>query len=100
VAYLLLYVDDIILTASSGPLLQSVVSSLFAEFSMKDLGHLHHFLGMTVYRRSSGTFLSQCHYMLEILEHAGMTDCKPCSTPIDTNAKLSTNGPPATDATN
>jgi hypothetical protein len=54
---------------------------------------------MTVYRRSSGTFLSQRHYMLEILEHVGMTDCKPCSTPIDTNAKLSANGPPAADAT-
>jgi hypothetical protein len=30
--YLLLYVDDIILTASSGDLLHSVVSSLSAEF--------------------------------------------------------------------
>jgi hypothetical protein len=36
---------------------------------------------------------------LEILDHAGMTDCKPCSTPIDTNAKLSANGPHVSDAT-
>jgi hypothetical protein len=48
VAYLLLYVDDIILNASSRHLLHSIVSSLAAEFSMKDFGHLHHFLGMTV----------------------------------------------------
>lgn len=27
--------------------------------------------------------------MLEILDHAGMTDCKPCATPIDMNPKLS-----------
>jgi hypothetical protein len=98
-AYLLLYVDDIILTASSGALLTSIVSSLTAEFSMKDLGHLHHFLGMTVSRSSTGMFLSQRHYILELLDRAGMTDCKPCSTPIDTNAKLSAEGSPVADAT-
>ena len=47
-AYLLLYVDDIVLTASSQQLLQSVISSLQREFAMKDLGQLHHFLGVTV----------------------------------------------------
>lgn len=56
---------------------------------MKDLGSLHHFLGISVTRQSSGLYLSQRQYCLEILEHAGMTDCKPCSTPVDTNAKLS-----------
>ena len=52
-AYLLLYVDDIVLTASSQQLLQSVISSLQQEFAMKDLGQLHHFLGVTVEPRSS-----------------------------------------------
>jgi hypothetical protein len=98
-AYLLLYVDEIILTASSTDLLRSIISSLTVEFSMKDLGSLHHFLGMSVTRNTTGMFLSQHHYILEILDHAGMTDCKPCSTPIDTNAKLSANGPHVSDAT-
>lgn len=57
-AYLLLYIDDIILTASSESVLHSIVSSLAAEFSMKDLGQLHHFLGMTVSRSSTRMFLS------------------------------------------
>ena len=39
-SYLLLYVDDIVLTASSQRLLQSVISSLQQEFAMKDLGQL------------------------------------------------------------
>jgi hypothetical protein len=47
-AYLLLYVDDIVLTASSMDLLQRIISALQKEFSMKDLGQLHHFLGMHV----------------------------------------------------
>ena len=42
-AYLLLYVDDIVLTASSQQLLQRIISSLQQEFAMKDLGQLHHF---------------------------------------------------------
>jgi hypothetical protein len=46
IAYLLLYVDDIVLTASGPHLLQRIISSLQQEFVMKDLGKLHH-LGMT-----------------------------------------------------
>jgi len=88
-AYLLLYVDDIVLTASSQPLLQRIIMSLQQEFAMKDLGVLHHFLGVTVEHRPSGMFLHQRQYTLDILERAGMNDCNPCSTPVDTQAKLS-----------
>ena len=44
---------------------------------------------MHVQRSGDGLLLSQRQFMLEILERAGMTDCKPCSTPVDTNPKLS-----------
>jgi len=57
-AYLLLYVDDIIVTASSPALLQHVISSLSSEFAMTDLGDLHHFLGISVTQDNSGLFLS------------------------------------------
>ncbi|GKD12457.1 ribonuclease H-like domain-containing protein, partial [Tanacetum coccineum] len=45
-AYLLLYVDDIVLTASSTALLQRIIASLHAEFSMTDLGTLNYLLGI------------------------------------------------------
>ena len=64
---------------------------------MKDLGELHHFLGMHVQRCGSG-LLSQWQYMLDILGRAGMAECKPCSTPVDTNPKLAADGPPVQDA--
>jgi hypothetical protein len=51
---------------------------------MKNLGKLHHFLGMTVEPHQAGLLLHQRQYALDILERAGMTDCKPCSTPVDT----------------
>jgi hypothetical protein len=40
--YLLIYVNDIILTASSMELLRRTISALQREFIMKDLGPLHH----------------------------------------------------------
>ncbi|WVZ92007.1 hypothetical protein U9M48_038106 [Paspalum notatum var. saurae] len=74
--------------------------SLQQEFAMKDLGVLHHFLGVTVEPRPSGLLLHQRQYTLDILERAGMTDSNPCSTPVDTQAKLSEDvGTPVADPT-
>ncbi|GKC96971.1 ribonuclease H-like domain-containing protein [Tanacetum coccineum] len=58
-AYVLIYVDDIVLTASSTTLLQQIISSLHSEFDMTDLGALNYFLGISVTRDSTGMFLSQ-----------------------------------------
>jgi hypothetical protein len=69
--YLLLYVDDIVLTASSTTLLQQTIYALKQEFAMKDLGPLHHFLGVSVQHQA-------------YIERASMVDCKPVSTLVDT----------------
>lgn len=45
-AYLLLYVDDIILTASTSEFLNTIVSKLQEEYPMSDSGKLHYFLGV------------------------------------------------------
>ncbi|GJY05154.1 ribonuclease H-like domain-containing protein [Tanacetum coccineum] len=74
VAYLLLYVDDIILTTSSIALLQHLIDSLHREFDMTDLGALNYFLGISVVRHSTGLFLSQRKYALQLLERAHMED--------------------------
>jgi hypothetical protein len=86
--YLLLYVDDIILTASSSELLHCIIAALQQEFAMKDLRPLHRFLGITVEHRSDGLFLHQCTYTLDIIKRAAMVDCKPCTTLVDLQAKL------------
>ncbi|KAK1616769.1 hypothetical protein QYE76_022286 [Lolium multiflorum] len=98
-AYLLLYVDDIILTATSTDLLRQLTARLRAEFALKDLGPLHYFLGIEVVRRTDGFFLHQRKYAHELLDHAGMLNCKPAATPVDTKSKLSAiDGSLATDA--
>ncbi|KAJ9537459.1 hypothetical protein OSB04_030192 [Centaurea solstitialis] len=90
-AYLFLYVDDIILTASSHELCKSIISLLSSEFAMKDLGPLSYFLGIAVTRHKGGLFLSQRKYTMEIVDRARMSSCKPSSTPVDTKPKLCAN---------
>ncbi|GJT94692.1 zinc finger, CCHC-type containing protein [Tanacetum coccineum] len=98
-AYLLLYVDDIVLTASSERLLQLIIGSLHQEFSMTDLGALNYFLGISVRRDSTWMFLSQRKYAGEIFERADMVNCNPSRTPIDTESKLGSDGDPVSDPT-
>lgn len=91
-AYILLYVDDIILTTSSEALRRHIMSILASEFAMKDLGPLHYFLGIVVTHHERGLFLCQKKYAEDIIERAGMSSCKPSPTPVDTKAKLSNSG--------
>nr|GEV65142.1 ribonuclease H-like domain-containing protein [Tanacetum cinerariifolium] len=98
-AYLLLYVDDIMLTASSYPLLQRIIASLHQEFSMTDLDFFNYFLGISVTRDSSVMFLSQKKYAVEILEKAHMVNCNSSRTPVDIESKLGTDGDPISDLT-
>jgi hypothetical protein len=58
-AYLLLYVDDMILSASTTALLRHLIQRLHDAFKVKDMGPVHHFLGINVRRNSTGFFLSQ-----------------------------------------
>nr|GEX21404.1 ribonuclease H-like domain-containing protein [Tanacetum cinerariifolium] len=99
IAYLLLYVDNIILTASSTALLQRIIALLHSEFAMTDLGSLNYFLGISAQRSSSGTFLSQSKFAKEIIERAHMQNCNPCKTPFDTKSKLGSDGDPVSDPT-
>jgi hypothetical protein len=62
---------------------------------MMDLGPFHHFLGVSVEQRPDDLFLHQRQYAQDILEHASMTDYKPCTTSVDTQAKVSSDMGPS-----
>nr|GEV25915.1 ribonuclease H-like domain-containing protein [Tanacetum cinerariifolium] len=98
VAYLLIYVDDI-LTASSTYLLQQVITSLHNEFDMTDLRALNYFLGISATHHSTGLFLSQKQYAIKLLAHAHMTNCNSSRTLVDTDSKLGPEGVPIQDPT-
>jgi len=64
------------------------MSHLCCEFSMKDLGPISYFLGISVTRHLGSLFLSQHKYVEDIIERASMLSCKQVSTPVYTKAKL------------
>jgi len=90
--YLLVYVDDIILTGNHEPSLKRFIDRLQTEFAIKDLGNLSYFLGLEVSYTSDGLFLSQTKYAHDILTKAGLLDCKPVGTPLSTTDVFSSKG--------
>lgn len=80
--FLLLYVDDIILTGNNPSSLTWVLRRLNQEFAMKDLGYIHYFLGIQAHQFPGGLFLNQAKYAHELLERALMQDYKPSPTPM------------------
>nr|GEW25569.1 retrotransposon-related protein [Tanacetum cinerariifolium] len=94
VAYLVIYVDDIILTAFSPSLLQQIIDSLHREFDMTDLGALNYFLGISATRHSIGLILSSKKYAIQLLERAHMVHRNPSRTLVDSETKQGLNGVP------
>ncbi|RVW47857.1 Retrovirus-related Pol polyprotein from transposon RE1 [Vitis vinifera] len=75
--YLVVYVDDIVITGSDQDGIQKLKQHLFTHFQTKDLGKLKYFLGIEIAQSSSSVVLFQRKYALDILEETGMLDCKP-----------------------
>ena len=96
--FIMVYVDDILVTGPSSAACQTVITQLSTLFPIKDLGALHYFLGIEVQRSSTGIFLSQTKYILDLLTKAKMDGAKPCSTPLSTS-KLDHDSPPLENVT-
>ena len=84
------YVDDIILGGKSESKLMEVKKELSKTFEMKDLGPLHHFLGVKIIQDSiTGTiWIGQQSYTEKILQRFGMHNSKPVGTPVNPDIKL------------
>ncbi|KAM1277315.1 hypothetical protein ACFX13_030432 [Malus domestica] len=98
--YLLIYVDDILITGNNIQCINTLIKDMGSVFSMKDLGPLHYFLGMEVHRSSNGIHLSQSKYISDLLHRTNMVACKPVSTPAVSGKRLSLyDGEPLQDIT-
>ncbi|RVX04556.1 Retrovirus-related Pol polyprotein from transposon TNT 1-94 [Vitis vinifera] len=85
---IIVYVDDIILTGDHEEKIDLLKKLLTKEFEIKDLGNLKYFLGMEIARSKKGIAVSQCKYVLDLLNETGMLGCKPAETPMNTTVKL------------
>jgi hypothetical protein len=87
--FILIYVDDIIVTSNSITTIDNLVHCLKQSFAMKDLGSLHYFLGIHVQSWFGGLYLSQTKYVADILDRVHMTGAKLVKTPLPAGFQLS-----------
>ena len=94
------HVDDCTIAASEPRLVDAFKARLSKHVEVTDLGELHWMLGIEVKRdRAAGTVhLSQRAYIDSILHCFNFTDLKPLSTPMDVQAKLTSEQAPASAA--
>ena len=86
--YLIVYVDDKVITGNDQDGIQRLKLHLFRHFQTMDLGKLKYFLGIEIVESKFGMVMNQRKYALEILEETGLLDSKPINTPMDLNVKL------------
>ena len=72
----LIYVDDIIVIGNNNAELQEFIGRLNKVFSLKDLGDLHYFLGIEMFRDSTGIYLNQEKCISEMLYNLNMQSLK------------------------
>ena len=89
--YLLVYVDDILITGNSNSEIQRVIRDLNSEFALKSLGSLgsfSHFLGFESHRDHARFCLTQSKYAYDLLVKAHLVDTKPCPTSMISSKPL------------
>ncbi|KAD3641247.1 hypothetical protein E3N88_30471 [Mikania micrantha] len=90
--YLLVYVDDVIITGNDASFIKTFIQTLHKEFALRDLEKLNYFLGLEVTYMDNGLFLSESKYTHDILNRAKLLEAKPVSTPLASNAAFVTTG--------
>eukprot|EP00253_Pinus_taeda_P012748 PITA_12748 len=76
VVYLVVYVDDLLMTGNNESCIASIKKELRKGFEMTDLGYVHYYLGIEVTQHPKSIFLSQ--------KYIG----DPLTTPMEQNLKL------------
>ena len=84
------YVDDILLAGKNDERMAAVKQTFSQEFQVKDMGKLHHFLGMKVVpeQETGNVWIGQKSYLENILRSFGMENCKAIHTTVDASTKL------------
>ncbi|KAL0405874.1 UNVERIFIED_CONTAM: Retrovirus-related Pol polyprotein from transposon TNT 1-94 [Sesamum latifolium] len=99
VAYLVLYVDDILLIGNDVKMLGDIKAWLFTQFSMKNMGKASYILGIKIYRDRSRRMLglTQSSYIEKVLQRFKMEHSKREFLPMRHGIKLSKKESPKTD---
>ncbi|KAG8474438.1 hypothetical protein CXB51_034087 [Gossypium anomalum] len=97
--YLLLYVDDMLITAKDKKEIRKVKTQLSEEFKMKDLGPAKKIIGMEILRdrKASKLYLSPKGYIEKVFCRFNMQSDKPINIPLTAHFRLSSTLSPQSD---
>jgi hypothetical protein len=87
--FVLIYVDDIIITSSHQAAIPRLIADLQLSFAIKDLGPLHFFVGVEAIWTKDALHLSQQRYIHDLLTKTNMMLAKPISSPMSASSPLS-----------
>lgn len=92
IIYVLVYVDDIIVTGSSSSLTDKLITDLGSAFAVKDMGALTYFLGVEVIKQGAHLILTQHKYIADLLRRTNLEGIKPVCTLLAAQSKLQKQG--------
>ncbi|KAI3771239.1 hypothetical protein L6452_02399 [Arctium lappa] len=85
-----IYVDDIIFGSTNPKYCRNFANLMVSRFQMSMMGEMNFFLGLQVKQFSTGIFINQSKYIMDILRKFKMEDCKPIGTPMAPGTKIGT----------
>src|SRR6202522_4711304 len=91
VIILTVWVDDILLFATSEKLIEQIISDIRSVWEVTVLGEPTKIVGIEITQTSDSITISQKMYIRTILEREGLGEINSVSTPLDPNIKLEPN---------
>lgn len=80
---ILIYVDDILVTATDEKIIQQVQKDISSTFEIKSLGEIKNYLGIEVEKKDGVYCIKQEKFIKKIIAEFGLKDAKESKTPID-----------------
>lgn len=90
-AFVMVYVDDILIAAESLQTVELIKRNLLTAFDGRDMGAANLFLGMTIERDRDANCIKLCQRLMvsDIIDKYGLIDAKPRSLPLSPAIRLS-----------
>ncbi|KAI3746516.1 hypothetical protein L6452_08950 [Arctium lappa] len=85
-----IYVDDIIFGSTNPKYCKNFSNLMVSRFQMSMMGEMNFFLGLQVKQLSTGIFINQSKYILDILRKYKMENHKSIGTPMAPGTKIHT----------